>query len=353
MAVLTSATLAVDDLKPSKWFQADSPGNDKSIFMNRLSGGRRFKPDLNGVRSYYKPLSPSFAETKSGSTCLEDVEPSKFLLIGNPGTGKSTILNGLIGKPKFKSGISYGIGMTYQLDKVRDGKHEFMDTPGLSDVKRRDAAAEAITKALKQNGHYKIFFVITLQNGRVKPEDVATMNLVLKAAPITHYGIIINQVPPREYREMAKDEQVASHVLGLLCASVPPGKATLHFHLVQRDDDLEGQDNVVKPLPEDLFQFILGTPGMVIASKDVAKVRAHEFEDMMETLSHQITVLQKDNKKMKEQVQQSFRDRDEDLRRFRAQLEAVEAQRLSQLSQSPEAAIATTVLAVALKAFLM
>ena len=41
---------------------------------------------------------------------------TNFLLIGNPGTGKSTILNGLIGRLAFKSGVSYGSGMTYQFD---------------------------------------------------------------------------------------------------------------------------------------------------------------------------------------------------------------------------------------------
>ena len=59
---------------------------------------------------------------------------TNFLLIGNPGTGKSTILNGLIGRLAFKSGVSYGSGMTYQFDVVKEGQHQYMDTPGLSDA---------------------------------------------------------------------------------------------------------------------------------------------------------------------------------------------------------------------------
>lgn len=294
VAVLTSAAFAVDDLKPLKWFRADSPGHDKSIFMNRLSGWRSNQSLNNGLRCYHKPLSPSFAETKATPASLNNVEPSKFLLIGNPGTGKSTILNGLIGKSKFKSGISYGSGMTYQLEKVEEGWHTFMDTPGLSDVKRRDDAAKAITEALKQNGHYKIFFVITLQNGRVRPEDVATMKLVLKAAPITDYGIIINQVPPREYGELTslEGDVAREQVLGLLRATLPQGKATRHIHFMRRDDDLEGRDNVVKPLPGDAFRFILDTPGMMIKSKDVEKVRAHEYEELERKLSEELAEMQ-------------------------------------------------------------
>ncbi len=35
-----------------------------------------------------------------------------ILFVGNPGTGKSTLLNSLIGSVQFKSGISYGGGLT-------------------------------------------------------------------------------------------------------------------------------------------------------------------------------------------------------------------------------------------------
>lgn len=58
--------------------------------------------------------------------------------------------------------------MTFQLDikKHKDGI-TYLDTPGLADIKLRQQAAEAITKALKQDGTYQVFFVITLEAGRV------------------------------------------------------------------------------------------------------------------------------------------------------------------------------------------
>ncbi len=40
-----------------------------------------------------------------------------------------------------------------------------IDTPGLSDVKKRERAAIEIEKALKKRGLFKIFFVITLESG--------------------------------------------------------------------------------------------------------------------------------------------------------------------------------------------
>ena len=41
----------------------------------------------------------------------------KTIAVGNPGSGKSTILNSLAQKLLFKSGVSIGIAMTYQFDR--------------------------------------------------------------------------------------------------------------------------------------------------------------------------------------------------------------------------------------------
>ena len=85
------------------------------------------------------------------------IEPYSIIAIGNPGCGKSTTLNYLAQQVLFKSGSSFGTGLTYQLDKrtvllTIDGKTAqitFCDTPGLNDARKRIAAGEAISKALK------------------------------------------------------------------------------------------------------------------------------------------------------------------------------------------------------------
>ena len=184
----------------------------------------------------------------------------------------------------------------------------------------RQKAADAITQALKQNGYYKIFFVVVLQNGRVRPEDIATMTLVLNAAPISHYGVIINQLSPREYKDLlSKDSGAAQNVLGMIWTAVGRDKASAHVHLVKRDEDLEGADKVVKALPKDLVTFIQQTPGMEIKSQEVQKVRASEFEEKMEQLEQRITHLQREKEELQVEIRNVWKGRDEEIQRILAQ----------------------------------
>ncbi|KAJ0388720.1 hypothetical protein P43SY_011071 [Pythium insidiosum] len=76
-----------------------------------------------------------------------------WIFLGNPGAGKSTLINCLIGKQIFDSGISHGQGLTtYHQQVVVDGI-AYMDTPGLADVRIQEQAAEQITMALKKSGN--------------------------------------------------------------------------------------------------------------------------------------------------------------------------------------------------------
>ena len=67
-------------------------------------------------------------------------------------------------------------------------------------MKLRQAAAKAITEALKQNGNYQIFFVLTLSSGKVRSEDIVTICVVLMhAANIKSYIIIVNKLSKQEH----------------------------------------------------------------------------------------------------------------------------------------------------------
>ena len=70
-----------------------------------------------------------------------------ILCIGNPGTGKSTLLNSTMGTLKFRSGFSLGSVKTNKMEEyVHDGRL-YVDTPGLADPKLREQSAKSVLRA--------------------------------------------------------------------------------------------------------------------------------------------------------------------------------------------------------------
>lgn len=67
----------------------------------------------------------------------------------HPGTGKSTILNGLVDSPKFNSGMSITTGLTETLQRCDLDGISYFDTPGLNDVDKRKQAGAEIDKLLR------------------------------------------------------------------------------------------------------------------------------------------------------------------------------------------------------------
>lgn len=222
-----------------------------------------------------------------------------FLFVGNPGTGKSTLLNGVIGEPLFKSGASTtGAGVTSVFDSKEIQGKLYMDTPGLSDVMRRQEAAAAITEALKQNGFYRIFFVLTVEAGRVRPDDKTTMELILNAAPtITSYSVIINKVSNRWLADMQDPDTLRAWQTKLM-EGLP--KVTTSIHLMTLNMDLLDCPDVKYNAPDDVIFFIKNAPGMMIMSQDVNDVKEDQFEAMKEEHAKLITRLEDDKEELKQ-----------------------------------------------------
>jgi len=183
-----------------------------------------------------------------------------IVAIGNPGVGKSTTLNALAGEHLFNSGISFGSGMTYQLDERINSRGRFFDTPGLADDTYREAAGKAISGALRKGGPFKVLFFIMTESGRVVKQDVTTLRLVLDACPElgNNYGIVINKLPPAVARGLQKKEN-AEVFLSKLYAGIDedrrsaPSNLTYILHTVELDSE---NDKVV---PLDSLKTLDGT----------------------------------------------------------------------------------------------
>ncbi len=132
------------------------------------------------------------------------MEESKrnVVIIGNPGMGKSTIINSIFKRKVSASGLNIGTGLTKDLSRHYLNGITFIDTPGLKDIAMKAHAAKEIQKALDYKNHYKLLFVLTLEGIRIRPDDLDTIRIVMDAIKSNNksFSIIINKLTRNERR---------------------------------------------------------------------------------------------------------------------------------------------------------
>jgi GTPase Era involved in 16S rRNA processing len=197
-----------------------------------------------------------------------------IIFIGSPGVGKSTLGNGLAGSLIFKSGISAGQGLSTFLQKhVTAAGRCIIDTPGLADVNLRKVAATEISQALKQGGYLKIIFVITLEGGRARPQDVDSIKLVTDAVPVnTPFAILLNKLTNREHSVLSQRGGEFNTVIGSL---TPPGRAVPSSAIFMFPDipTLKDVNNAVAPLGPDFMSWIAQLQAAVINPAVIKEVQ--------------------------------------------------------------------------------
>ena len=244
----------------------------------------------------------------NGRESLKEIKPiskeslSKIIAVGNPGAGKSTILNSLAEEVLFKSGVSVGKGMTYKLDEAENKNGHFLDTPGLADEELRKKAGEAISVGLRKGGSYKVIFFVTQESGRVNQQDATTLRLVLEAAPDIgrDYGIIVNKVSKGVLKTF-KEEALKFDFLNTLFAGIPEERKCVYSNVkfFGRISDLEDEkDKLFSPteFKDDsdlsLNDFVHGwIPTVEITDTNVADIDIELFDDMtkkMESMAQQL-----------------------------------------------------------------
>ena len=123
-------------------------------------------------------IASSTAEATEGPPPNDGV--AKIIFLGNPGLGKSTLLNVAIGVEVFRSGFSAGTGMTTTCAHWRSDNCYFVDTPGLGDVAGIETMANEALKALQAGSHTRIVFVWGLEAGRLRPMDMAVTKAFIR-----------------------------------------------------------------------------------------------------------------------------------------------------------------------------
>ena len=202
----------------------------------------------------------------------------------------------------FQSGIAFGAGMTFKLDIKEHNGINYLDTPGLSDIRLRKQAAAAITGALKKGGTYQVFFVITLEAGRIRPEDMTTIKLTLESATdIKHFSIIINKLSKFALDGLLTEnaEQLRILITELLvqinCKDNPPTVL-----LLKLQDKLFDETNKFIDWDE-LNEFVAKAPSITLNPTCVKELKGdpYSFEKVLDALKNQLDELRKDHERLK------------------------------------------------------
>jgi GTPase Era involved in 16S rRNA processing len=271
------------------------------IFFFNFGCENNSESDLNGNETTSKDNKPDDKKDEAKKA------KEYLLFVGNSGTGKSTLINSLIGKKVAEARISSSRITNVSTFYEHNGKY-FIDTPGLqnTNTKFQEQAASEIEKALKKDGKYRIFFVITLQSGRVEAADIATINIIMDAIKDNNnrFNIIINKVSKKEKNKILGNPEEMAKIYVAINSGKYKTNSIMYIDNSRDIDDDKTEFIKIEPI---LADFIYNKSIAIDISKQkVSKVETNEYDIIKNKLDLEKSKLQAELKAVNEKNKKLF-----------------------------------------------
>merc|ERR1712113_183275 len=111
--------------------------------------------------------------------------------------------------------------------------------------------------------------------------DKVMMDLVLNSIPTiadNQFAIIVNKLPHKTKRMLIQDADLRNVLVTSLLNNT---KKTSHIFLNEKDNELEDEDNIVKPVPKELRQFMLNLSPIMVQKQNVRRIAFESFDSML------------------------------------------------------------------------
>lgn len=221
-----------------------------------------------------------------------------IVFAGCPGTGKSLLANSLIGRVEFESGVRVTTETTTILKTRIANGVKYSDTPGLDDPQKRVQAAREISNAINAETQLKLVFVATLESGRIRPSDIATIDVILSAVQAVNvevnnnFSVIINRCGDTELR-LLQDTAVRQFVAGRLGGNFELEAERVLF--MRRVPEAVGRDSIlfIGNDRSELSVFSLDAPILQLKQPEV-DVREELYEEAEDEATAELNRLQRE-----------------------------------------------------------
>ncbi|KAF9155524.1 hypothetical protein BG015_009605 [Linnemannia schmuckeri] len=275
-AVTTSAA-PVHDYEVTKPLPNTPMGAlQREMSGNLLEKALQVNKAVHEVNDWARPSSDFFKFTTTPMVNLA--------IVGNPGVGKSSILNALGGN--FDHGYSAVSGLTTSVSKQQvTFSHiqlQLYDIPGIDDCSPdgNDSIVkhlQMVQDSLNEGGPFIILFVLKPTNGRIKPSDYMVMKTVidsLREGP--QVGIILTHAIPRDIHHY-RSQHYAKMMLDKLEKIIEPRCKRFVSRgppLVLTDHDANGFSEEEKQM---ILNFILSFDPKRVESRNMVEQIVRSF----------------------------------------------------------------------------